>query len=69
MGEGSGGTSLFVVFYYGGRHIVICAQSFLEGLGVVIAALDEWLASDIILHGDLWRVICEMVSTSGRRMD
>ena len=64
-----GGTSLFVVVYYGTSHIVICTQSLLEGFGVVVAALDEWFASDIVFHGDFWRVICEMVGTSGSRMD
>lgn len=62
-------TLFFVVVYDGGGHIVIRTQSFLESFGVVVTALDEGFAGDIIFHGDFGGMIGEMVGTSGRRMN
>jgi hypothetical protein len=48
---------------------VITLQSFLEGFGVVVTSLNEGLARDIILHGDLRRMVAEMIRTTRGRVD
>jgi hypothetical protein len=68
-GRGPICTSFFVVVYDGRGHIVISTQSFLECLGVVVTALDEGFAGNIVFHGDFGGMICEMVGTSRRRMN
>jgi hypothetical protein len=62
-------TASFVVFYYWGGHIVITLQSFLEGFRVIVTSLNEWFARDIILHGDLGRMVGEMICTTRGRVD
>jgi len=64
MEEGWIGTSFFVVVYDGRGHIVIRTQSLLESFRVVVTALDEGFAGDIVFHGDFGGMICEMVGTS-----
>lgn len=46
-------TLLLVVLDNGDGLLVVGDQALLEGLGVVVRALDERLASDVVLHGDL----------------
>jgi hypothetical protein len=62
-------TSSFVIFYYGGCHIMVTLQSLLESFWVIIAALNERFSSDIVFHGDFGRVIREMIGTSRCKMD
>ena len=62
-------TSLLVVLYYGSCHIVVTSQSLLKGFCVVVAALNEGFACDIILHWDFGGMVGKMVSTTGGRMN
>ena len=69
MEEKSIGTSVFVVVYDGGSHIVIRSQSFFESFRVVVTTLDERFAGDIVFHGDFGGMICDVVGTSRSRMN
>jgi hypothetical protein len=62
-------TSLLVVLYYGSCHVVVTSQSLFEGFCIVVAALNEGVARNIILHWDFGRMVGKMVSTTGGRMD
>ena len=45
-----------VILHDWGGLLVVCDQSLDECLGIVVAALDEGFASDVISHGLLWWV-------------
>lgn len=48
---------------------MVTSQSLLEGFCVIVAALNEGFACDIILHWDFGGMVGKMVSTTGGRMD
>lgn len=47
---------LLVVLTNRGGLVVVRNQALLEGIGIVVGALNKRLASDIVLHGVLGRV-------------
>lgn len=47
---------LLVVVHNGGSLLVVGLKALLEGVGVVVGALDERLAGDVVDHGHLGRV-------------
>ena len=49
-------TSLLIVLADGGSLGVVCHQTLLKSIGVVVGALDERLASNVVLHRLLGRV-------------
>ena len=59
-------TGLAVVVDNGGSLEVIGAETLLEGVGVVIRALNKGLASDVVLHVVLGRVEGGVVRAAGR---
>lgn len=62
-------TGLLVVADDGSRLGVVGSEALLEGLRVVVGALDEGLASDVILHILLGRVEGAVVGASGSGVD
>ena len=54
-------TLLLVVFSNRGGLLVEGVQTLLQGLSVVIRSLDERLAGNVILHGDLGRATVRTV--------
>lgn len=61
--------SVLVVSYYWACLIVICAQSLLQYLGVVVGSLDQRLAGDVVLHRFLGRVEDLVVGSTRGRMN
>jgi len=62
-------TGLLVVADDGSRLGVVGSKALLEGLRVVVGALDKGLASDVILHVLLGRVEGAVVGASGSGVD
>lgn len=62
-------TGLLIVANNGASLLVVGNQALLEGLSVVIAALDKRLAGDIVGHGLLRGVECCVVGSARGRVD
>lgn len=60
---------VLVVADDGRRLLVVGLEALAEGLGVVVGALDEGLASDVVLHGLLGGVEGQVVRTAGGGVD
>lgn len=60
---------VLVVADDGRRLLVVGLETLAEGLGVVVGALHEGLASDVVLHGLLGRVEGQVVGTAGSGVD
>lgn len=67
--DGLPDAGLAVVVHNGGGLLVVGVETLLEGLGVVVGALDEGLAGDIVGHGLLGRVEGGVVGTAGCWVD
>lgn len=61
--------SLLVVLNNRGGLCVVCRQTLVQGIGVVVGALDQGLTGDIVLHVSLRRVEDLVVRPSGSRVD
>ena len=61
--------SLAVVVDDGGGLLVVGGETLLEGVGVVVAALDKGLAGDVVLHVLLRGVEGAVVGAAGGRVD
>ena len=61
--------SLLVVLNNRGGLCVVCRQTLVQGVGVVVGALDQGLTGDIVLHVSLRRVEDLVVRPSGSRVD
>lgn len=62
-------TLLLVVVDNGDGLLVVGHKALLEGLGVVVGALDKGLASDVVLHGDLGGSKLPMVRAARGNVD
>lgn len=62
-------TGLLVVIANGRGLGVVGSKTLGEGVGVVIRALDQGLASDVVSHGCLGRVEDLVVGAAGSRVD
>lgn len=62
-------TGLLVVVDHRGGLGVVGTQTLLEGIGVVVRALDQRLASHIVLHVALGRVEDLVIRAAGGRVD
>jgi len=60
---------LLVVMHNRRGLLVIDSQALLQGLGVVVGALDKGLAGDVVLHGLLGRVEGAVVRAARGRVD
>lgn len=61
--------SLLVVIADGRRLSVVSSQTLGEGLGIVVRALDQRLAGNVVLHVRLGRVKNLVVRAAGSRVD